>query len=72
MYQKTIIVGHAGRDAEMRYTPSGVPVTDFSLATTRRWTNANGETQEKTTWCEGHLLAQAGRNRRAVRPAKAS
>ena len=50
MYQKTIIVGHTGRDAEMRYTPSGVPVTDFSLATTRRWTNANGETQEKTTW----------------------
>ena len=50
MYQKTVIVGHTGRDAEMRYTPSGIPVTDFSLATTRRWTNANGETQEKTTW----------------------
>ena len=30
MYQKTVIVGHTGRDAEMRYTPSGVPVTDFS------------------------------------------
>ena len=50
MYQKTVIVGHACRDAEMRYTPSGVPVTDFSVATSRRWTNANGETQEKTTW----------------------
>jgi len=50
MYQKTVVVGHAGRDAEMRYTPAGVPVTDFSVATTRRWTNANGETQEKTTW----------------------
>jgi single-strand DNA-binding protein len=50
MYQHTVIVGHTGRDAEMRYTPTGVPVTDFSLATTRRWTNANGETQEKTTW----------------------
>ncbi|MEJ5198927.1 MAG: single-stranded DNA-binding protein [Anaerolineae bacterium] len=50
MYQKTIVVGHLGRDPEMRYTPSGVPVTSFSIATTRRWTNANGEQQEKTTW----------------------
>jgi single-strand DNA-binding protein len=50
MYQKTVIVGNLGRDPEMRYTPSGVPVTSFSVATTRRWTNANGEQQEKTTW----------------------
>jgi single-strand DNA-binding protein len=50
MYQKTIVVGHLGRDPEMRYTPSGVPVTSFSVATTRKWTNANGEPQEKTTW----------------------
>jgi len=34
----------------MRYTPSGTPVTSFSVATSRRWTNANGEQQEKTTW----------------------
>jgi single-strand DNA-binding protein len=50
MYQRTIVVGHLGRDPEMRYTPSGVPVTSFSIATTRKWTNANGEPQEKTTW----------------------
>ena len=50
MYAKTLVVGHLGRDPEMRYTPSGVPVTSFSVATTRRWTNANGEPQEKTTW----------------------
>jgi single-strand DNA-binding protein len=50
MYQKTIVAGHLGRDPEMRYTPSGVPVTSFSMATTRKWTNANGEQQEKTTW----------------------
>jgi single-strand DNA-binding protein len=50
MYQRTIVVGHLGRDPEMRYTPTGVPVTSFSIATTRRWTNANGEQQEKTTW----------------------
>jgi single-strand DNA-binding protein len=50
MYQKTVVVGHLGSDPEMRYTPSGVPVTSFSLATSRRWTNQNGEQQEKTTW----------------------
>ena len=32
------------------YTPPGVPVTSFSVATTRKWTNQNGETSEKTTW----------------------
>jgi single-strand DNA-binding protein len=50
MYQKTLVIGYLGKDPEMRYTPTGVPVTSFSVATTRRWTNANGEQQEKTTW----------------------
>ncbi len=50
MYQKTIVVGYLGRDPEMRYTPTGVPVTSFSIATTRKWTDANGQPQEKTTW----------------------
>jgi single-strand DNA-binding protein len=50
MYSKTVAVGNVGRDAEMRFTPSGVPVTDFSLAINRRWTDRDGNTQEKTTW----------------------
>lgn len=50
MYQKHIIIGYLGKDPEMRYTPTGVPVTSFSIATSRRWTNQNGEMQEKTTW----------------------
>ena len=50
MYQKTIIVGNVGRDAEMRYTPAGVPVADFTLATNRRWTDNDGNPQERTTW----------------------
>lgn len=50
MYQRVVIVGNVGRDAEMRYTPSGVPVTSFSIAVNRRWNNASGEQQEKTTW----------------------
>ena len=59
MYQKVIIVGNLGRDPEMRYTPSGTPVTNFSIATSRRWTDQQGETQEETTWfrisCWGKL-----------------
>ncbi len=50
MYQSIVLVGHLGRDPEMRYTPSGTPVTSFNVATTRRWTDAEGQEQEKTTW----------------------
>jgi single-strand DNA-binding protein len=49
-FQKLIIVGRLGKDPEMRYTQSGVPVTSFNVAVDRRWTNQSGEKQEKTTW----------------------
>ena len=50
MYQKIIIVGNLGRDPEMRYTPSGQPVTNLSVATSYRWTDQEGQQQERTTW----------------------
>ncbi len=50
MYQHVVIVGNLGRDPEMRYTPSGIPVTTFTVAVNRRWKNQEGEMQEKTTW----------------------
>lgn len=50
MYQQITLIGRLGNDPEMRYTPSGVPVTTFSLAVDRRWTDADGQLQEKTTW----------------------
>jgi len=50
MYQHTVIVGNLGRDPEMRYTPSGVPVTSFSVAVNKKWKGQDGEMQEKTTW----------------------
>ena len=50
MYQHTVIVGNLGRDPEMRYTPSGVPVTTFSVAVSRKWKGQDGEMHEKTTW----------------------
>ena len=50
MYQRIILIGHLGRDPEMRYTPDGTPVTSFTVATNRRWTDANGQQQEWTVW----------------------
>jgi len=50
MYQKVTIVGNLGNDPEMRYTPSGVPVTRFSVATNRRWTSGEGDSREETVW----------------------
>lgn len=50
MYQKLTIIGHLGRDPEMRYTPSGQAVTNFSVATSRKWTSRDGQAQEETTW----------------------
>lgn len=47
---KVMVIGHVGRDPEMRYRPNGRPVTSFSVATTRSWTNAEGERREETEW----------------------
>lgn len=47
---KVMIIGHVGREPEMRYTPSGRPVTSFSVATSRSWTSAEGERREETEW----------------------
>ena len=50
MYQKMIIVGNLGRDPEMRYTPSGQAVTNFSVATNRQYTASDGTRVKETTW----------------------
>jgi single-strand DNA-binding protein len=47
---KVMVIGHLGRDPEMRYTPSGRPVTTFSVATSRTWFSADGERNEETEW----------------------
>ena len=47
---KVMIIGYVGRDPEMRYTPSGRPVTSFSVATTRSWKDSEGESHEETEW----------------------
>ena len=50
MYQKIIIVGYLGSDPEMRYTPSGQAVTNFSVATSNKFTASDGQLVDETTW----------------------
>ncbi|HLV30236.1 MAG TPA: single-stranded DNA-binding protein [Chitinispirillaceae bacterium] len=47
---KAILIGNLGKDPELRYTPSGQPVASFTLATTERWTDRNGQRQDRTEW----------------------
>ncbi len=47
---KVMIIGYVGREPEMRYTPSGRPVTSFSVATDRNWTTSNGQQCSETDW----------------------
>lgn len=49
-FNKIILVGHLGRDPELRYTPQGTPVCDFSVATTERRKDKSGDFQDVTTW----------------------
>jgi len=47
---KVQIIGHLGKDPEMRYTPSGKPVTTYSVAVSRSWNSADGERHSETEW----------------------
>ncbi len=47
---KCMIIGNLGRDPEMRYTPNGQAVTQFTVAVNRNYKNASGDWQEETEW----------------------
>lgn len=47
---KVILIGNLGKDPELRYTPSGQAVATFTLATTERWNDRNGQRQDRTEW----------------------
>ena len=49
-HQKCEIIGRLGADPEMRFSPSGQPVTNFSVATNRKYKNAGGEEVKETVW----------------------
>jgi single-strand DNA-binding protein len=50
MYQQITIIGNLGHDPSMKYLADGTPVTDFSVATNRRWNNADGTKGEEVVW----------------------
>ena len=60
MYHKVILVGNLGRDPEMRYTPSGAAVTNFSMATSEKWTGQDGQPQERTIWWRVSVFGKSG------------
>jgi single-strand DNA-binding protein len=47
---KVILLGNLGRDPELRYTPNGTPVANFTLATNEVWKDKEGQKQEHTEW----------------------
>ena len=55
---KVILIGRLGSDPEVRYTQSGSPVANFTLATSDGWTDQQGQKQEKTEW---HKVVVFGR-----------
>ena len=55
---KILLIGHLGRDPEIRYTSDGSPVASFSLATSENWTDKSGNRQEHTEW---HNIVAWGR-----------
>ena len=59
---KVILVGNLGQDPEKRVTGTGQSVTNFSIATTDRWTDKAGQKQEKTEWHKIVVWGQQGDN----------
>ena len=48
--QKILIIGYLGRDPELKYSPRSTVVAQFSITSTERWKDKNGELQERTEW----------------------
>ena len=61
-FNKIILVGNLGRDPELRYTPQGVAVCSFSMATNERRRDKSGEFQDTTTWFKITLWRQSAEN----------
>lgn len=51
MVNRVILIGRVGKAPEIRYTPSGDAVANFSMAMTEKW-KSDGEAKEKTTWVD--------------------
>jgi single-strand DNA-binding protein len=59
-FNRVILIGNLGRDAELKYTPGGAAVTTFSVATTEAWKDkGTGAKQERTEWSRVVLWGKA-------------
>ncbi len=47
---KAILIGHLGKDPEIRHAQSGATITSFSIATNESWNNKEGQREERTEW----------------------
>ena len=47
---KVILIGHLGKDPDVRHSQSGATITSFSLATNETWNNKDGQREERTEW----------------------
>jgi single-strand DNA-binding protein len=61
---KVILVGNLGRDPEVRFTSGGTAVSNFTMATTDRWTDPSGEKKERTEW---HRIVLWGKQAEVLR-----
>ena len=61
-FNKITLIGHLGRDPELRYTPQGDAVADFSMATNDRKRDKSGEFQDTTTWFKVTLWRKLAEN----------
>lgn len=61
-FNKIIIVGNLGKDPDLRYTPQGVAVCSFSMATNEKRKDKTGELQDITTWFKVTLWRQQAEN----------
>src|SRR5687768_965827 len=56
---RVILIGNLGKDPEIRYTQSGEPIANFSLATNEAWTDKSGQKQERTEWHRVEIFGKA-------------
>ena len=61
-FNKIIIIGNLGRDPELRYTPQGIAVCSFSMATNEKRRDKSGDLQDITTWFKVTLWRQQAEN----------
>lgn len=59
---KVILIGHLGKDCELRYTHGGDAVSTLSLATSEAWNDKSGQRQERTEWHRIVLWGKAAEN----------